>query len=194
MNRGTGAGGLNTNLHGLKFERNTNVEDKLITNLYTKKRLNKNKYGYYFVKELNDKKIIYVTQSGFKDYIEKHFDISIFRKPDEAYIIIDTKKHTIKIKILEKKEQQREGSVETKLWSCLGLKREYEIVFDELTDYYNDVTIEYGFCVNKFLYDKINNETKKFKIFNQICLENEIDILNGDDENYYTQLDKWINK
>lgn len=54
--------------------------------------------------------------------MKNNYNINLFRNPDEAYII---KYNTGKkiIKILEKKEQHIEGSVETKLWSGPSLKR-----------------------------------------------------------------------
>ena len=58
------------------------------------------------------------------------------------------------IKILEKKEQNVEGSVETKLWSGPSLKREYELVLG------NDFKVHYGFCVSEFL--KNNHNTSAY--------------------------------
>ena len=48
------------------------------------------------------------------------YNISMFRCPDEAYII-EYKNGKIQVKILEKKEQNVEGSVETKLWAGVAL-------------------------------------------------------------------------
>jgi predicted small secreted protein len=110
----------------------------------------------------------------------------LFRCPDEAYIIEYTNGVKV-IKILEKKEQNVEGSVETKLWSGPSLKREYELVLG------NGFTVVYGFCVSKFLKDKIIVSDKKFTILNTIFNENNIEVLFGDDENYFETLDKWVN-
>lgn len=59
--------------------------------------------------------------------MKNKYNIELFRYPDEAYLIeYNTGKKVIKI--LEKKEQKVEGSVETKLWSGSSLKREYELL------------------------------------------------------------------
>jgi hypothetical protein len=112
------------------------------------------------------------------------YNIELFRCPDEAYII-EYKTKTV-IKILEKKEQHVEGSVETKLWSGPSLKREYEIVLG------NDFEVHYGFCVNEFLKNKLISNDKKYKTLNTIFNENNITVLFGDDENYFDTLDIWI--
>ena len=75
--------------------------------------------------------------------MKNKYNIELFRCPDEAYIIEYYNGKKI-IKILEKKEQNIEGSIETKLWSGPSLKREYELVLG------NNFIIEYGFCVNDF--------------------------------------------
>ena len=116
MNKGTGAGGKNTNIYGKKFEDKTNNENKLIDDGFIKE-------SYYFYKIFENKTIYFTLQNGLKLFIKSKYDIDIFRCPDEAYII-ETIDGEIIIKILEKKEQNVEGSVETKLWSSPSLKRE----------------------------------------------------------------------
>ena len=91
-------------------------------------------------------------QSGLKLFCQKNYNIDAIREPDEAYIIKKDDKTTIKI--LEKKAQNGQGSVETKLWACIGLKREYEIVFGD------NFIIEYAFCLSTFLQKKWNRKIK----------------------------------
>ena len=86
-NKGSGAGGKNTNKNGKSFENITDIETKLIDNKYEKKNIDKTKYGYYLYKNIDNNKIIYVSQNGLKIYIKQKFDIELFRNPDEAYII-----------------------------------------------------------------------------------------------------------
>ena len=58
INKGTGAGGHKTTLNGKLFEHITSIETNLIDNNFIKIILNKkNKYGYYFEKNIDDKKI-----------------------------------------------------------------------------------------------------------------------------------------
>jgi hypothetical protein len=62
--------------------------------------------------------------------MKNRYNIDLFRCPDEAYIIEYTNGRKV-VKILEKKEQHVEGSVETKLWSGPSLKREYELMLGD---------------------------------------------------------------
>lgn len=149
-NKGTGAGGANTNYYGKNFEEKTNNETRLlgvgyVKNSFTKK--SKKAYDYYLSKTFDDKTIVFVLQNGLKVYIKNKYNIDLFRCPDEAYIIEYNSGKKV-IKILEKKEQRVEGSVETKLWSGPSLKREYELVLG------SDFEVYYCFCVSEFLKKK----------------------------------------
>jgi hypothetical protein len=178
LNKGTGAGGSNTNYHGKLFEEKTNNYQRLIDNGYTKN-------GYYLTKTVEDKSIVFVLQNGLKTYMKMKYNINMFRCPDEAYIIEYTSGRRV-IKILEKKEQRVEGSVETKLWSGPSLKREYELVLGGFEVYY-------GFCLSSFLKTKLISNKQKYIILNTILNENNIVVLFGDDEDYHLKLDDWIN-
>jgi len=175
-NKGTGAGGKNTNVNGKKFENITNPEEFLISKGFCEK-------DNYIV---NDK-IIYTTQNTFRCYCKKYFDIKPNRIPDEAYIK-KSDDDKITIKILEKKNQTCDGSVETKLWASPSLKREYQIYFG---DKFN---IEYALCVSDFLKQKFDSNHKKYKILKQILDENDIPVFFGNDKDYYDKLFEWINK
>ena len=129
---------------------------------------------------------MFVLQNGFKMYMKNKYNIELFRCPDEAYIIEYTNGKKV-IKILEKKEQNVEGSVETKLWSGPSLKREYELVLGP------EFSVFYGFCVSEFLKKKLISNEKKYSILNSIFNENNIVVLFGDDENYFETLINWIN-
>jgi hypothetical protein len=117
--------------------------------------------------------------------MKQNYDINLFRCPDEAYII-EYKNGKKIIKILEKKEQNVEGSVETKLWSGPALKREYELVLNDLFE------VHYSFCVNNFLKNKITSSDQKYVILNKILDEYNIPILFGEDADYFERIDKWI--
>jgi len=189
-NKGTGAGGANTNYYGKKFEEKTNnltrlLNDGYIENSFTKKQ--KKAYNYYLSKTFEDKIIIFVLQNGLKMYMKNKYNIKLFRCPDEAYIIeYNTGKKVIKI--LEKKEQNVNGSVETKLWASPSLKREYELVLG------NEFEVHYCLCVSEFLQNLLVSNSKKYLVLNEILSENKIDILFGDEHIYFTLLDNWITK
>ena len=181
VNKGTGAGGANTNLYGKKFEEKTNNQMRLLNDGYTKKA-----YDYYLSKTFEDKTIIFVLQHGLKKYMKHKYNVELFRCPDEAYIIEYNTGRKV-IKNLEKKEQHVEGSVETKLWSGPSLKREYELVLGDKFEVY------YGFCVSEFLKKKLTSNEKKYTILNMIFNESNIAVLFGDDDNYFETFDKWFN-
>lgn len=189
INKGTGAGGANTNYYGKKFEDKTNNQQRLlkigyIKNSFTKKSKQTN--AYYLSKTFEDKTIVFVLQNGLKMYMKNKYNIDLFRCPDEAYII-EYKTGKKIIKILEKKEQHVGGSVETKLWAGPSIKREYELVLGV------EFEVFYGFCVNGFLKTKLISNDKKYTILNTIFNENNIAVLFGDDENYCKTFDTWFN-
>ena len=186
VNKGTGAGGANTNKQGKFFESKTNNEPRLLEQGFQKVIINKtSKYGYYLEKIFEDKKIVFVSQSGLKTYMQHKHQLELFRCPDEAYII-EYHDGTAKIIVLEKKEQSVDGSVDTKLLAGIGFIEEYEEALE------HKFTVKYGFCVSKFLQTKICSTEKKYIIFNKIMKKHEIPILFGDDENYFETLDSWI--
>lgn len=189
MNKWIVVGGSNTNYYGKKFEEKTNNKQRLLENGYSLESFTKKPkktYDYYLLKKFENKTIVFVLQNGFKNYMKNKYNIDLFRCPDEAYIIeyMDGRKV---IKILEKKEQNVDGSVETKLWSGPSLKREYELVLGE------DFEVFYGFCVSDFLKRKLISDEKKYKILNIIFNENNINVLFGDDDNYFETFDEWFN-
>jgi len=65
-----------------------------------------------------------LLQREFVNYM-RELHVHVFRVPDESYVI---SLNITVVKILEKKTQSVEGSVETKLWAAPSLKREYELV------------------------------------------------------------------
>jgi len=192
INRGTNAGGSNTNYYGKTFEEKTNNQVKLLENGYSvhsftnHSKHSKNPSDFYLTKTFEDRTITFVLQNGLKLYIEKKYNIKLWRFADEAYIIEFNSGKKI-IKILEKKMQNVRGSVETKLWAGPSLKREYELALGE------NFEIHYGFCINSFLQKKITSCQKKYTTLNIILAENNISVLFGDDENYFEKLDEWIN-
>ena len=189
INKGTGAGGANTTYYGKRFEYQTENLQRLLENGYNKislKKKPKKESDYYLSKTFQDKTIVFVLQNGLKMYMKNKYNVDLFRCPDEAYILEYTSGRKV-IKILEKKEQNVEGSVETKLWSGPSLKREYEIVLGRQFE------IFYGFCVNEFLKNKLVSNKKKYTILNRILNETNIAVLFGDDKNYFETLDTWLN-
>ncbi len=76
-----------------------------------------NRKGIYYEYNDDNINIIYFKKNSFKLYFEKEFNIITYRQPDEAYLIkskINNDNNYI-LKILEKKNQNVDGSVEDKL-------------------------------------------------------------------------------
>jgi hypothetical protein len=184
-NKGTGAGGAATNYHGKLFETKTDNETRLLNEGFIKTVTGHTKFGYFLSKQFEDKRVIFVSQSGLKEFIKKFYNVDIFRHPDEAYIFEYTDGRRV-IKILEKKEQNVEGSVDTKLLSGPIFCEEYVEALE------GKFEVNYAFCVSKFLQDKILTPDKKHHIFNKIMAKHGIDILFGDDLNYFDKLDEWL--
>ena len=189
LNKGTGAGGANTNYHGKKFEEQTNNESRLLAQGYIVQNISSNPKKTserYLSKTFDDKTISFVQQSGLKQFLKRKYNIEACRCPDEAYIIEYNNGRKI-IKILEKKEQNVEGSVIDKLLSGPSFKREYELVLG------SEFEVHYAFCVSSFLKTKLTSGTTKFKAWNTIFHEHNIVCLFGDDDNYFETLDSWLN-
>jgi hypothetical protein len=187
MNKGTGAGGANTNLNGKKFEEKTSNEPRLLVKGFHKTYMDKKeqKNNFYLEKEFPDGKLVFVQQNGLKKYMKQFNNMDIFRCPDEAYIWVPLNETPV-LKILEKKEQQTAGSVNTKLLSGPSFKREYELALE------GKFKIEYAYCLNEYFSNEFKSDSKKYKILGQILCENNIPILFGDNEDYFGKLDAWI--
>ena len=73
-NKGTGAGGAATNFHGKLFETKTDNETRLLNEGFTKTIISNNtKFGYFLSKRFENKRVIFVSQSGLKEFIKKFY-------------------------------------------------------------------------------------------------------------------------
>jgi hypothetical protein len=187
VNKGTGAGGANTNLNGKNFEAKTSNEHRLLVQGFQKTYMDKKeqKNNFYLEKVFPNGKLVFVQQSGLKKYMKQYNNLDIFRCPDEAYIWFPFDDIPV-LKILEKKEQQTAGSVDTKLLSGPAFKREYELALE------GKFKIEYAYCLNEYFNKEFTSDSKKYKILGQILSENNIPTLFGDNEDYFGKLDAWI--
>ena len=186
VNKGTGAGGATTNYYGKQFEEKTNNHRRLLEDGYIQEHFtHKTKKVYYLSKTFEDKTILFIVQNGLKMYMKYKYNIEVFRCPDEAYIIEYESGRKV-IKILEKKEQNVEGSVDTKLLSGPIFREEYEEALE------GKFEVVYAYCVSEFLQKKIMSDTKKFIIFNKLMKKHNISVLFGDDANYFETFDKWF--
>lgn len=190
VNRGTGAGGANTTLSGNSFEDKTSNEPRLLSSGYVKKLIpgkEKTKYGYYLEKVEGERTIQYVTQNGLKLYMNHFHKKDICREVDEAYIIITNHSSNIMVKILEKKNQNGGGSVEDKL--MLGHHFKFVEYPGSLG---NGFTVDYAYCLAPFLKNLYNSDGLKWSIIRKNNEKNAIQVLFGDDPDYFSKLDQWI--
>jgi hypothetical protein len=188
INKGTGAGGANTNVTGKSFEQKTENETRLLASGFIRKQIpgcEKTKTGYYLVKETSqDRSIVYLTQGGLKAYFSHFFKKEMCRHPDEAYLFRNGDNYTLKI--LEKKNQNGSGSVDTKLLAGLGFIKEYEILLGE------GFAVKYAFCISSFMKKDYVADCVKSKALREINKTYGIEVLFGEDPDYYETLDAWI--
>ena len=190
-NRGTGAGGANTNVSGKSFEARMSMQSKLIDSGYTKTITDKAcKFGYSLSKTIDNKiEINYVKQIGLKKYL--HFEhsnkdllLDELNHPDECFIIQDKSRSPFffkpKLIVIEMKNQNVSGSCFDKLYNGMY----YKCLYDKLIGKYYDV--EYHFVVSEFIEKKINSKP----MLKQILNENNIKIFNARD--YHTAILTYI--
>ena len=191
INKGTGAGGANTNVTGKSFEQKTENETRLLASGFVRKQIpgcekNLESSFYYLIKESGPtESVVYLTQGGLKKYFKHFFKKELCRHPDEAYLFRNGDKYTLKV--LEKKNQNTSGSVDTKLMTARDFIEEYE---DSIED--SNFTIKYGFCISDFLKKDYVSDKKKWVLLRNRHKKYGIAVLFGDDPNYYETLDVWI--
>jgi len=187
VNHGTGAGGANTNINGLAFEEKTNNYARLLTNGFVRKQIPgyRGKYSFFLEKILAPTaSIIFLTQGGLKEYFAHFHQKELFRNPDEAYLFRTGDSYTLKI--LEKKNQNAAGSVDSKL--LLGSKfiEEYKWCLGE------GFSVKYAFCVSDFLKKEYLSEQRKYQFLRENNAIHGVEVMFGDDTDYFTKLDAWI--
>ena len=101
INKGTGAGGSNTNYYGKLFEEKTNNQQRLLEMGYTKNSFTKKPkkaYDYYLSKTFEDKTIVFVLQNGLKMYMKNKYTflIILYKTKINYYNIIIRLKKRIK--------------------------------------------------------------------------------------------------
>jgi hypothetical protein len=137
-NKGTGAGGSNTNKNGLSYEKLTDLGDKLTT------IPNENKYSSKIKFNGSEKSFIKTKQANLFKCMTKYTEPNITKahgckNPDECYIDEESKN----IFIIEKKFQQCSGSVCEKIQTSDFKKWQYKRTFPEFN-------IVYIYCLSEW--------------------------------------------
>lgn len=203
INKGTGAGGSNTNVNGKSFEMKTTNEPRLLDSGFVRKNIpgvgDKIKNGFYYEKQITPTTtVVYLTQGGLKAYFKHFFGKEMCRCPDEAYLFQQKDGDggaSYTLKILEKKNQNTSGSVDTKLLAGKAFIDEYIYCLGGDGDSDSDsapFTVEYAFCINEFLKKDYIADTKKSEALRFIHKKDGISVLFGDDTDYFDTLDAWL--
>jgi len=134
INKGTGAGGANTNKNGLKFEEVTDLKDR-----YESIQTSRNGIGSEVTFKGHSRTFIKVSKSSLHKYMEKINEKNLTlksaagcKKPDEAYIDLDRNI----VFIIEKKFQQESGSVDEKLQTGCFKQSHFKGMFPNFKIYY----------------------------------------------------------
>lgn len=170
FNKGTGAGGSNTNKNGLPYEELTDLTDKItiIEEIKIKKEKLKNSFIMYFNNNDNElenqKSFIKTKKSELFKCMKDETDLKInkahgCKEPDECYIDKEYKN----IFIIEKKFQQGSGSVCEKIQSSDFKEWQYSRTFPEYK-------IIYIYCLSEWFKKNCIAELeylneKKFKYY-----------------------------
>ena len=177
-NRGTGAGGANTNKSGKTYEDKVDIENILIGKHNFDKCLNKKPNYTYLENTAGERNIRFFKQGNLKKYFATK-GIILYRFPDMAIIKeTENKKHLI---IFEVKNQTVAGSVDTKLWAGESIRREYELCVGE------EYKVDYIFILSDYF--KIEFATNpKFKILAKIHEEQGIKHMFGSEDDYMEKM------
>lgn len=158
-NKGTGAGGSNTNKNGLSYEKRTDLGDR-ITIFKKEKHSDLIKFIDINNEILINKSLITAHQSNLFKYMKDEIDTTFpkahgCKNPDECYI----DKRNKNIFIIEKKFQQCGGSVCEKIQTAEFKRRYYNKIFPK----YNVI---YMYCLSDWYKENCKAELNDLKDIN----------------------------
>jgi hypothetical protein len=169
INKGTGAGGANTNKNGLSYEEKTNLET--LSSECTENKKNKSKIIKFIGYE---NELINTNKSTLHKYMEniREKDTNLqsaagCKEPDEAYIDL-TRKY---IFVIEKKFQQTPGSVDEKIQTAAFKKYHYSNLFPNFK-------IHYIYCLSDWF------KRDEYKSVLEYLSNINIPVFWGNDEEY----------
>tara|TARA_B110000285_G_C14740972_1_gene430738 strand:- start:41 stop:619 length:579 start_codon:yes stop_codon:yes gene_type:complete len=165
INKGTGAGGANTNANGLPYEIMTDLSDRYtVVNVNTNiKNIRFSNSDKIYVTPLTKKKFLKMMSNELESNIAPAHGC---KEPDEVYV--DIINHVIFI--IEKKFQNKTGSVCEKIQTPHFKKWQYERMFPS----YN---IVYIYCLSTWFRENCQSELEYLEYLN-------IPVFWGNDNNY----------
>jgi hypothetical protein len=171
-NKGTGAGGSNTNKNGLNYEELTNL-CKLLNLDHTKTKFGNGKTHEYHLFKYKTVELYILKKNGLQNYLKNEFNSTYGKslEPDECLL---NKKEKIII-VLEKKFQQSNGSTDEKIQTGDCKRWEYEKL-------YPGYQIIYIYILSDWF------RKDRYKLDIQYLFEKNINVLFGSDPCYLDKL------
>ncbi len=175
----TTPGGSKTTQNGKHFEYHTDITPRLLHMGFTESK------SGCLEACMNGVVFKMTSKRNFKRFMKETYELEVTREPDEAYIIESSGQSVLKI--LEKKYQSQEGSVDDKLLAGDGIRKQYQ------RDVGDRFTVEYAFCVSTFIQRFLQNNKGKHTHFVDIISEDySIPIFFGEESDYFERLGQWI--
>lgn len=131
-----GKGGANTNVTGLAFERNTSLQDALVSAGFEVERFEISKDGIYVGELLGKNQLYKFLDAQNVDWKNR---VSAKLLPDEAIYSLKAKKLTV----IEKKWQQGSGSTDEKLQTSGFKLRQYNRLVEGI-----GITVQFVYLLN----------------------------------------------
>ena len=143
------------------------------------------------------KSIFFCSKRDFIKFMKNRLNYDSIREPDESFIIMNND-NTYNVIIIEKKNQNVEGSVEQKLWGADTMRAEYCYAAKEQN--ISSIKFDYMFCLCDFLHKKfpkdnlnkdwnlIPQKERRFSLLKKIFLEQNIRYFNGDGNTYFNDI------
>ena len=180
-NRGTGAGGANTNANGLSYESNTNLATEYVLITPDTETPNISSHSYIKFKDSEkvficaNKRDLYKIMSDMNELNTSLSPASGCKFPDEAYINMDDKH----VYIIEKKFQQCSGSVDEKIQTGQFKQYHYRKMFPNFQ-------VSYIYCLSNWF------KRQDYTSVLEYLSENKIPVFWGDDPNYKEQISRFL--
>lgn len=204
-NRGTGAGGACTTLHGGAFEARTSPVPELVRRGWQFERLDPiTKYGWAYTKLMevvpgdpNSPAVVmfYCEQNGLKKLLQKKAmhqlpaDFRLGYCPDGAYVTcyrspVDRCIYLRGLHIVEKKSQKVDGSTAEKLHGGRRVREGYEIDLPVLRGH-----VQYAYLLDTNFSNRLDRSDPKH--YQQLNMKDNIPILKETNPAWQSELLNW---
>ena len=165
------------------------MEQYLYNKNFTKCYIDNNPNEYYLIDiDENNNTIIYLKNTTYSLYLKKIFNLDINEQPDEAFLIINNYKYYLKL--IEKKYLDKKSN-KTSLKTGSMNKELYNQELNNNNDNHK-FNIELAYCINNYIDSKLNSDDLEYKNIKKILSQLNINIFNGENENYYDTIYKWL--